>query len=103
MKRRITMVAGTHLTALDRRMINAALDAGKEDVHTKHGSKTSKSLHMEPTDKKAEIERYRLTTWWRDRAEAVEKHVVRGKLYHVSLTQPNGQIDQYTLDVTESV
>jgi hypothetical protein len=28
MKRRITMVAGTHLTVLDRRMINAALDAG---------------------------------------------------------------------------
>ena len=103
MKRRITMVVGMHLTVLDRKMINAALNAGKEDVHTKHGSKTSKSLHMEPTDKKAEVERYRLSTWWRDRAEAAEKYVVRGKLYHVSLTQTNGCISQYTIDVVESV
>lgn len=101
MKRRITMVAGTHLTVLDRRMINAALDAGQEEVYTKHGSKTSKSLHIVPTDKETEMEEYRLSTLrWR-RAEDVEKHTVKGKLYRATLTNPKGWVFQYTLDITD--
>lgn len=96
MKRRIVMVAGTHLTALDRRMINAALDAGQEEVHTKR-----KSLCIVPTDKKTEMEQYLLSTLrWR-RAEDVEKHTVKGRLYHASIDDNDGRTYNYTLDIIE--
>jgi len=100
-KRRITMVAGLHLTALDRKLIHAALDAGQEEAYTCRGSKVSKSLTITPTDKQTEMEQYRLCTWMWRRATDVEKHAVKGQLYHASITDPEGRTFQYTLDIVE--
>ncbi len=101
MKRRITMVAGTHLTALDRKMINAALDADTDEVHTKHGSKLSKTLHVVPTDKKTEMERYRQCTWNWQREGLVEQHAVKGELFYVWIVDPDKRFSQFTVDIIE--
>lgn len=95
------MVAGTHLTVLDRRMINAALDTGREEVHTRRGSKMGKSLTIVPTDRETEMERYRLCTWQWQRAEDVEKHTAKGRLYHAVITDPDDRAYRYTLDIIE--
>lgn len=74
---------------------------GREEVHTRRGGKTSKSLTIVPTDRDTEIERYHLCTWHWQRTADVEKHVVKGRLYHAAITSTKGRTWQYTLDIIE--
>lgn len=97
MKRGIILVAGLHLTATDKAYINAILDAGQQTGHRKGG------LHvtLQPTDKKSEIENYRYCTIrWR-RAQDIENHTVKGRLYAVEIRDRDGRTTRHIVDIVE--
>ncbi len=96
-RRRIILVAGLHLTATDRAYINAILDAGQQTGHRKGG------LHvtLQRTYKKREIENYRYCTIrWR-RAQDIENHTVKGRLYAVEIRDRDGRTTRHIVDIVE--
>lgn len=97
MKRRITLVAGSHLTATDKQYINAILDADERTGHRKGGL----TVTLEQADRQTEIDRYRASLFRREWADAIEKHPIKGMLYVVEITDVDGKTTRQVIDAVE--